>query len=324
MPAPPTEIAREIAAALDGAAVGTLILDGGPGTGKTAVLLEVADRLSGRGFRIGRASCQELSLRSPFGAVCDALGLARPPRITPGLPESLLAAADDWCAGGRVALVVDDAHHADADSLGLLWRLHAMTRDIPLHLVLSRRPAPARDLLAALARSPRTRRLTLPAADPQPAVGVNPAQLSREARGVADVLAVWAGPMPVAVLTDLRETSLLRMAEAISELTDLGLVVWADAEHLRFAREADREACYERIDPGVRRLMHSACRQQLEAAGGPAELLAHHLERSVARQQPDTTGTASEPDIAASLRGGPRPSPMRPEWPPSCSARPPC
>lgn len=135
---------------------GVVLLDGAPGIGKTTVLDAVAARLAAGGAEVRRARADELSHRTPFGVVRALLGL--PPQFPPpaDAAHAALEQVDALCAGRDVALLVDDAHHADTESLAVLRSLAAATHDLPLVLVLARRLLPARELLVGLAGRPGT------------------------------------------------------------------------------------------------------------------------------------------------------------------------
>ena len=54
----------------------------------------------------------------------------------------MLAAVEEMCAAGPLALCAEDLHHADGDSLRVLGQLVDATHDLPLTLVLAFRPFP--------------------------------------------------------------------------------------------------------------------------------------------------------------------------------------
>lgn len=120
----------------DDDAPGTLVLTAGPGTGKTHTLRALMPRL---GSTVRFAGADELSWRQPFAVAVDLLGVDLPQPIPDGFADDLYARVDALCASGPVALIVDDAHHADAASLDLVFRLAGATRHLPLTLILGRR-----------------------------------------------------------------------------------------------------------------------------------------------------------------------------------------
>ena len=97
-------------------------------------------------------------------------------------------------AWGQLVLCADDLHHADGDSLRVLTQLVESTRDLPLTLILARRPLPVRDQLVSLAARPEVL-----AAEVVPMDRAGLADLVRRAWGTAadasllDQLAVTGG-----------------------------------------------------------------------------------------------------------------------------------
>ena len=151
------------------------VVSGEPGIGKTTVAGELARRLHARGAGILYGRCDELALL-PFGPWVEALehllanlpeeeaaawlaahdgALARllPKRsiVGAGLPEGprerhlafeTVRALLEQCAARRpLALVLDDLHWADEDTLGLLRHLGRTALRAPMLLVLGAREA---------------------------------------------------------------------------------------------------------------------------------------------------------------------------------------
>ena len=143
----------------DDDAPGTLVLTAGPGTGKTHTLRALMPRL---GSTVRFAGADELSWRQPFAVAADLLGVDLPQPIPDGFADDLYARVDALCASGPVALIVDDAHHADAASLDLVFRLAGATRHLPLTLILGRRRLPERELLTRLLLRPGVSEWSLP------------------------------------------------------------------------------------------------------------------------------------------------------------------
>lgn len=143
------QLRRALAAALDDerGAPRTLVITAGPGTGKSHLLrtfeseLEVATRY---------AAADEMSWRQPFAAAARLVGIDLPHPVPDRFEDRLYSRVDGLCADGPLVLVLDDAHHADAGTLDLLFRLSGATRDLPLVLLVGRRPLPERNLLSRL------------------------------------------------------------------------------------------------------------------------------------------------------------------------------
>ncbi|MFE9327761.1 AAA family ATPase [Nocardia sp. NPDC052278] len=153
---------------------GTVVLvEGEPGIGKTALLDAAVARYAADGLIVRRGAAQELQRQVPFAAVCSWLDsdrgsdpvralLRSGDRAGDGaathefaITEAILDLVDGWCARGPVALIIDDVHWADRQSLAVLHALCGVMDDLPLLLMLAARPLP-RDtgfvaLMAALA-----------------------------------------------------------------------------------------------------------------------------------------------------------------------------
>jgi len=151
-----------------------LLLTGAPGVGKSTALSGLTASLAERGVRTHRVAADEMSRGRPYGLVAALLGMepVYPPRADTA--DLAFEAVEGLCADGPAALCADDVHHADADSLALLGRLAAVTRDLPLALLLARRALPAREALGVLAARPDVRAVEV--------VGLDPAGLGRLVR----------------------------------------------------------------------------------------------------------------------------------------------
>ena len=131
-----------------------MLLTGAPGIGKSTSLDALLRGLAPRVARAFRVSADEPSRRQPFGLISALVGLVPeyPPR--PDVGDRVLAAVEDLCDEGPLVLCADDLHHADGDSLRVLTQLVQTTPDLPLTLVLARRPLPIRDQLVSLGARP--------------------------------------------------------------------------------------------------------------------------------------------------------------------------
>lgn len=129
----------------------TVILGGPGGIGKSSLVAAITADIRAAGLDVRWTAATESSVRAPFGAVLDLVGLpvvVPPPANTADL---ILERAAELSQDRPVLFVVDDAHRADADSLTVLWRLGLAAADLPIRVLLTRRRQPPRELLTLLA-----------------------------------------------------------------------------------------------------------------------------------------------------------------------------
>ncbi|MCX4744630.1 LuxR C-terminal-related transcriptional regulator [Kitasatospora sp. NBC_01287] len=162
-----TVLARGLAAALDGSAHATgaataFVLTGEAGAGKSHALRAA---VSGLSVPLRWAAADEAAVRHPYALAAGLLGVELGRPLPADAEQRLLARLDELCAGGPLVLAVDDAHQADAASLAVLNLVAAAARDLPLALLMARRPLPEREHLLRLLRRPDTGEITLPALD---------------------------------------------------------------------------------------------------------------------------------------------------------------
>lgn len=154
---------------------GALWIVGEPGIGKSVLLDAFEREARDRGARVLRGAARQLEAGLPFAAIGSCLGLGSldPPaavarigaalRAVDGPEESssapyrelaviemILAVVDEWCAGGPVAILLDDAQWADRPSLLALRRIGVMARHHPLALALTTRVVPRNEDLVRL------------------------------------------------------------------------------------------------------------------------------------------------------------------------------
>ncbi|WP_158073406.1 AfsR/SARP family transcriptional regulator [Actinophytocola xanthii] len=116
---------------LDGVLVGrgrAVLVEGEPGSGKSALLAEVLGGAGRLGCHVAWAVAGRP--RPPLGVVAEALGAP-----APATRKELLERVDALCATAPLVLVVDDLQHADDASLLLWHQLAVATRLLPLLLV---------------------------------------------------------------------------------------------------------------------------------------------------------------------------------------------
>lgn len=182
------QVTAAVAAAAGGAGR-SLLIEGLPGVGKTAMADLAAARAADRGMTVARATGAALEQDLSWGVVRSALGseLASADRRTHLLQGAAAAAAplftgadtppegarvpavlhglywlvSDLAAERPLALIIDDAHWADGPSARWLAYLAARLTDLPLLLVLTARPEPATRWWRAVAASPAAAVMTL-------------------------------------------------------------------------------------------------------------------------------------------------------------------
>jgi hypothetical protein len=177
------ETLAQVDALIDAARGGAgrmLVVEGAPGIGKSALLRAVAARAAGAGMTVVSATGAELETELAFGVVRGlfapvtaaahaaaevwdgAAALARPV-VDPAIPSpsgqvdqfAVLHGLFWLCASlaqrSALAVVVDDAHWADESSLRWIAYLARRVGDLPILVVVARRPpAGATDALAGL------------------------------------------------------------------------------------------------------------------------------------------------------------------------------
>ena len=158
----------QLVAGLQAGQGGLAWIGGEPGVGKSALVDVVAARAGGAGCVVLRGAGEALMEAFPLRLMADCLGLsgrggggaagaagaviggllrgegggAVDPVLAAG--ERMLELVDRRCAGGPVVLVAEDLQWADEPSLLVWGRLARATDQIPLLVVGTARPVPAR------------------------------------------------------------------------------------------------------------------------------------------------------------------------------------
>jgi len=136
----------------------SVVIEGPPGIGKTFLAREILDAVAPDEAKVLRVAGEQGRRNDPF-AIAGQILDGPPPGAEPG--DAALDRVDELCADGPVVLCADDVHHLDAASLTVARRLIWASRSLPLAVLITTRPSPAREQLTALAGQAQVR-LRLP------------------------------------------------------------------------------------------------------------------------------------------------------------------
>jgi hypothetical protein len=141
----------------------SIVIEGPPGIGKTFLVRQLLNAIPPGEATIAHIAGDHRRRNDPFAGLAELLGKV-PDGEDPG--EAAFARVDELCAAGPVVVYADDAHYLDAASLTLLRRLVWASRSLPLVVLITARPFPAREQLTMLI-SQAAVRLTANRADPR-------------------------------------------------------------------------------------------------------------------------------------------------------------
>jgi DNA-binding SARP family transcriptional activator/DNA-binding CsgD family transcriptional regulator len=225
-------------------------LDGPSGVGKSELLTAGLADARKHGCQLAWAAADELSQRFPLRVMLDCLGIdvrSSDPRRAElarqlqgdgldsvwhgGDPmfaavDRLLALVDDLCAGSPLVLVVDDMQWADEASVLVWHRLASATRQQPLLLVGSARPAPGRAELDQVRRAVASRGhtvITVPPLDSDGTAAMLTGLLGgRPGRAVLDMVARADGnPMYLREMADaLVRSGSIEVAGGVADIDE--------------------------------------------------------------------------------------------------------
>ena len=130
---------RDLVAGLTDGRGGTLWIQGEPGIGKTELLAVSLSTVDDLGCQVASGTCPAGG--STLAALRAALGIvADPATPVPAVADRLVSHVDERCATSPLVLVIDDAQWIDEAGLDVVRRLTALTRQLPLLLVVAARP----------------------------------------------------------------------------------------------------------------------------------------------------------------------------------------
>ncbi|WP_371793405.1 LuxR C-terminal-related transcriptional regulator [Streptomyces sp. NBC_01471] len=236
------------------------VVTGGTGAGKSWTLREVCselrEALPDASASLRQAGAAHLADKAPYGLAKSLLGVDLASPVPADAEDRLLARLDALCATAPLVLVIDDAHEADAASLAVLNRMVAASRDLPLALLVGRRPSPEREYLKRLLSSPIVRETVLPPLDE---------------RDVDALVHEHTGRWPTGRLRSAllpHRGNPLRLTTLLDDLDRAGVLDTGDVLELRPGPQADDM---------TRRSLDEAVTSAVQALEGPAREVARIL-----------------------------------------------
>jgi DNA-binding NarL/FixJ family response regulator len=309
----------------------TLLVHGEAGIGKTRLLSHVHETAAARGFAVFAGRASELERDLPRAPLLEALDPIELPGERWEAHRTLRRELDARGARGRVALVLDDIHWADAATLDFLDHLLRHPGRRPLLLVVASR-GPAVERLAVAVRAGGGTLVDLPLAPLDRAASrallgdvADPERLFRESGGnplLLEELVRAGGGVPASIVAIVRSEVAglsaparallqgaaiagdpfdLELASAIAggesglnELLEHALIHAAPpGRRYAFRHPVIRGAVYETTPESARLTGHAMAAAVLAAAGSPLPERAHHLAHAA---------MAGDADAAATLR----------------------
>jgi DNA-binding CsgD family transcriptional regulator len=198
----------------------SVVVQGAPGIGKTFLTQAVTEAVPPGAAAVVRLAGEPGRRHDPFAGAGPLLA----DTSAGGDPgDAAFDYVDELCAEGPVVLCADDAHHLDAATLTLLRRLVWASRSLPLAVLITARPYPAREPLTMLIQQAAVR-LRLPPMGPM-----------MVERLVYDQTGRWPGPLLRRVL-GLAAGNPLFAAELLRAYRDAGALaqVGSDSVEARF------------------------------------------------------------------------------------------
>ncbi len=139
----------------------SLVIEGAAGIGKTFLIRKIMDSVPPDAARKIFLAAEPGRRHEPYAPLA-ASGILAVGELDPAAAaDAAFDRVDELCAAGPVVLGVDDAQFLDGATLTLLRRLVWASRSLPLVVLITTRPYPARESLTMLTGQVQTR-LVLP------------------------------------------------------------------------------------------------------------------------------------------------------------------
>ena len=230
------ELLGELTTAVAAGRGATLLVEGEPGSGKTALLAAALADAEQRGLQLAWAAAGEADRGEPLSSMTRCFGSAA--TVASGDDESVDAAADrlvelvgKTCSAGPLVVVLDDMQWSDEASVVLWQRLATATRRLPLLLVATVSSGTRRSDLAKVKRCIAARGATVVALSPlseHDVVGIVEDKLKARVGGVLRSQLRYAADNPLfatVMVDDLLRRDEIHVVDGVADIEPRGPVL---------------------------------------------------------------------------------------------------